>query len=65
MSWRRRWRHLKFGEAVVLLALLMALLALAISMWLRSFYLHDLKGYEPKDLERGKQLEMNKGREGE
>ncbi len=62
---RRRWRaRLKFGEAIMLLALLTALLVLAISMWLRSFYLHDLKGYEPKDLERGKQLEMKKDRDG-
>jgi hypothetical protein len=65
MFWRRWRARLRFGETVALLALLTALLVLAMSMWLRAFYRHDAKGYEPKDLERGKQLEMKKGREGE
>ncbi len=65
MSWRRWRARLRFGEAVTLLALLTALLVLAISMWLRSFYLHAPKGYEPKDFERGKQIEMKKGRDRE
>ncbi len=65
MSWRRWRARLKFGEVVAVLALLAALLVLVISMWLRSFYLLEPKGYEPKDLERGKQLETEKNRKGE
>ncbi len=54
----RRWRErLKFGEVVAVLALLGALLALLMALLLRSFTVQPLKGYEPKDLERGRHLE--------
>ncbi|MET0513906.1 MAG: hypothetical protein ABW047_01065 [Nitrospiraceae bacterium] len=57
MSWRRWKRRLRYGEAVVLLALLTALLAVGLSVLARSYYHQDLKGYHPLDLSRGKLLE--------
>jgi len=59
---KRRWkRRLRFGEIVVALSLVTALLALGLAMFLRSYYIHDLKGYQPLDLMRGKQLEQKQG----
>ncbi|MBX3234830.1 MAG: hypothetical protein KF814_01645 [Nitrospiraceae bacterium] len=59
---KRRWkRRLHFGEIVVVLSVVTALLALGLAMFLRSYYVHDLKGYQPLDLMRGKQLEQKPG----
>jgi len=41
----------------VLLALLTALLAVGLTVLVRSYYHQDLKGYHPLDLSRGKLLE--------
>jgi hypothetical protein len=57
MSWRRWKRRFRYGEAVVLLALLTALLAVGLTVLVRSYYHQDLKGYHPLDLSRGKLLE--------
>jgi len=57
MSWRRWKKTFRYGEAVVLLALLTALLAVGLTVLVRSYYHQDLKGYHPLDLTRGKLLE--------
>ena len=57
MSWRRWKRKVRYGEAVVLLALLTALFAVGLTVLVRSYYHQDLKGYHPLDLTRGKLLE--------
>jgi hypothetical protein len=48
---------LKFGELVAALALVAAVLALLMALLVQNFTVQPLKGYEPKDLERGKHLE--------
>jgi len=59
---RRRWkRRLRFGEVVVVLSLLTAVLALALTLFLRSYYDQKSRGYQPLDIVRGKQLEQNQG----
>lgn len=57
MSWRRWKRKLRYGEAIILLALATALLAVGIAVLVQSYYHHDVKGYHPLDLTRGKLLE--------
>ena len=58
----RRWkRRLQFGEVIVVLSVLTALLALGLAIFLRSYYSHDPKGYQPLDIMRGKQLEQIQG----
>lgn len=59
---KRRWkRRLRFGEIVVVLSVLTAVLALAFALFLRSYYDQKLRGYQPLDMVRGKQLEQKQG----
>ena len=53
--WRRR---LKWSELLVVLALLTACLALGLSYFLRSYYGHNAKGYEPFDTQREQQMQQ-------
>lgn len=57
-AWKRR---LRLGEVVVALALVTSLLALELALFLRSYYGQQLKGYQPLDIMRGKQVEHKQG----
>jgi hypothetical protein len=54
-----RWkRRLRWGEVIFLLAVLTALLALAMSYVMRSYYGQDPKGYSPFDSQRERQIQQ-------
>ncbi len=57
ISWWRVKSKVKTYGAALVLALLGALLALLVSIFINSFSTHDLDHYEPKDIERGRMLE--------
>jgi hypothetical protein len=61
MAWSRWRERLKFWELAVALALLTALIAVGISVVIKSFYKHEPRVYEPKDLPRGEMIQKNKG----
>jgi len=61
MAWSRWRERLKFWQLVVALALLTAMIALGVSMVLKSVYVQDPAWYEPKDLPRGELIQKNKG----
>lgn len=61
MAWSRWRERLKFWELAVALALLTALIALGVSMVLKSVYVQNPGRYEPKDLPRGQMIEKNQG----
>ncbi|TLY28188.1 MAG: hypothetical protein E6K63_08970 [Nitrospirae bacterium] len=57
MAWSRWRERLKFWQLAAALALLTALIALGVSMVLKSLYVQDRGWYEPKDLPRGELIE--------
>lgn len=57
--WRVRSKVKTYGAALVL-AILGALLALLISVFIDSYSTLDSDQYEPKDIERGRMLERGK-----
>lgn len=57
ISWWRVKSKVKTYGAALVLALLGALLALLISVFINSFSTHDPDYYEPKDIERGRTLD--------
>ena len=61
MAWSRWRERLKFWQLAAALALLTALLALGVSMVIRSVYVQNLGWYEPKDLPRGELIQKDKG----
>jgi len=61
MAWSRWRERLKFWQLAAALALLAALIAVGISVVIKSIYKHDLRDYEPKDTPRGELIEKNKG----
>ncbi|MGH7204751.1 MAG: hypothetical protein ACREI2_00925 [Nitrospiraceae bacterium] len=60
MAWRRWRERLKFWELAAALALLTTLIALGVSMVIKSVYVQTPGWYEPKDIPRGKLIETNK-----
>ena len=60
MAWRRWRERLTFWELATVLALLTALIALGVSVVIKSFYAHTSGVYEPKDIPRGELIETNK-----
>jgi len=61
MAWSRWRERLKFWQLAAALALLTALIALGVSMVLKSVYIQSPGWYEPKDLPRGELIQKNKG----
>lgn len=59
-SWWRVRSKLKTYGAALVLAMLGALLALVISVFINSFSTLDSDQYEPKDIERGRKIEREK-----
>lgn len=62
ISWWRLKSRVKTYGAALLLALLGALLAILVSVFLNSFSTLDTDHYEPKDVERGRMLQDDVGR---
>jgi hypothetical protein len=54
--WRRR---LKFWQLAVVMSAVAALIAIAVAMFFRSFYAHESRHFEPKDMPRGTYLERS------
>ena len=61
MAWSRWRESLKFWQLAAALALLAALIALGVSMVIRSVYVQNPAWYEPKDFPRGELIEKKKG----
>lgn len=57
VSWWRVRAKLKTHGVALVLAMLGALLALLISVFIHSFSMFNNKEYQPKDMERGRMLE--------
>lgn len=60
---RRSWKAQRnFWTLAVALAVLTALLALSITVFINAFSSHELTGYDPKDVKRGEYLEKKQHR---
>ena len=60
---RRPWKARRnFWTLSVALAVLTALLALGITVFINAFSSHKLTGYDPKDMKRGEHLEKKQQR---